>query len=82
MVREDKGRNGTDHKGQQKHPSKEKQDWQDEDNIRKRARRAVLTVEQRETVNQERRRHQQLNCDNLPQAVASLMSIVDLSLCT
>ena len=39
----------------------------------------MLTVEQRETINQERRRHQQLNCDNLPQAVASLMSNVDES---
>ena len=48
----------------QKHPSKKKQDWQDEDNNYKRAREVVLTVEQRETINQERRRHQQLNCDN------------------
>ena len=45
----------------QKHLSKEKQDWQDEDNY-KQAIGAALTVEQRETINQERRRHQQLNC--------------------
>ena len=33
-----KGGNGTDQKGQQKHPSKEKQDWRDEDNISQRER--------------------------------------------
>ena len=48
----------------------------------KRARGAALTVEQRETIDKERRRHRQLNCDNLPQAIALLMSIVDLSRCT
>ena len=35
---------------QQKHPSKEKQDWRD-DNMRG----AALIVEQRETINQERK---------------------------
>ena len=39
----------------QKHLSKEKQDWQDEDNNYKQAMRAALTVEQRETINQEKK---------------------------
>ena len=32
----DEGGNETDPKGQEKHPSKEKQNWRDEDNIRER----------------------------------------------
>ena len=62
----DEGGNKPDQEGQQNHLRNEKLDWREEDNMR--ARRAALTTEQREAMNQVRRTSRQIN--NPPQVVS------------